>query len=150
MNNRYKNLEYRVKLVWDTESGGDIFIRHFPKLKLDIPVEFGGKSRFPCPDELFLSAVGGCFLTTFLYFKERLRIELRSLQVLVNGTVDYTGPEGYRIKKIEIIIHVEVDREEKLKAEECVELTKTFCHLTRSLEEGIPIKVKSECKLVVH
>jgi organic hydroperoxide reductase OsmC/OhrA len=138
-----QNLEYKVKLVWDTESGGEVHISGFPKLKLDMPVEFGGKGRFPCPDELFFSAVGGCFLTTFLYFKERLKIKLKDLQILVQGKVVYVGPRGYRIKEIQIIMNVNVDEEERLKAEECVELTQNFCHLTKSLEESIPIKVKS-------
>jgi organic hydroperoxide reductase OsmC/OhrA len=141
-------LEYEVKLIWDNESGGDAYISGFPKLKLDMPVEFGGKGRFPCPDELFFSAVGGCLLTTFLYFKERLKLNLRGLQVSVRGTVDSVGPKGYRIKDIEATFHVEVDEEEKLKAEECTELARDYCHLTRSLERGIPIEVWSEIEVV--
>ena len=139
-------LEYQVKLVWDAESGGDVYITGFSKLKIDMPVEFGGKGRFPCPDELFFSAVGGCFLTTFLYFKERLKIKLRDLQILVQGTVKNVGPKGYRISGIQITMNVDVDEEDQLKAEECAELTKDFCHLTRSLETGIPIKVTSKVK----
>jgi organic hydroperoxide reductase OsmC/OhrA len=141
-----QKIEYKVKLVWDAESGGNVYITDFPKLKIDMPVEFGGKGRFPCPDELFFSAVGGCFLTTFLYFKERLKIKLRDLQILVQGTVENVGPKGYRISEIQITMNVDVDEEEKLKAEECAELTKDFCHLTRSLETGIPIKVTSNVK----
>jgi uncharacterized OsmC-like protein len=43
-------------------------------------------------------------------------------------------------------MNVDVDEEEKLKAEECAELTKDFCHLTRSLEKGIPVKVTTNVK----
>jgi len=142
----FKNLKYGVMLIWDMESGGKAYIRDFPPLELDMPVEFGGKSRFPCPDDLFFSAIGGCLLTTFLYFNERLKLNLRGLQVSVNGTVGSIGPEGYRVTGIEAVIHVEVDEEEKLKAEKCAELTKDYCHLTRSLEHGIPIKVWSDVK----
>lgn len=141
-----RNLEYEVKLIWDTESGGDVHIRSFPKLKLDMPVEFGGRGRFPCPDELFFSAIGGCLLTTFLYFKERLKLDLRGLRVSVRGTIKSLGPKGYRIKDIKVIIYVEVDEGEKSKAKECIELARDYCHLTRSLERGIPIKVWSEIK----
>lgn len=135
------NLKYNVNLFWDKESGGKAYVRNFPPLRFDIPVEFGGKSRFPCPDELFFSAVGGCLLTTFLYFKERLKLNLRGLQVSVQGTVDSVGSKGYQISSLEIIINVEADEEEKVKAERCAELAKEYCHLTRSLENGIPVKV---------
>jgi organic hydroperoxide reductase OsmC/OhrA len=142
------SLEYKVKLVWDNESGGEAYICGFPKLKLDTPVEFGGKGRFPCPDELFFSAVGGCLLTTFLYFKERLELNLKGLQVSIHGTVDSVGPEGYRVTGIEATIHVEVDEREKSKAEECIGLAEDYCHLTHSLERGIPIKVRSEIRVL--
>ena len=136
-----KNLRYAVELVWDKESGGKAYVRDFPPLGLDMPLDFGGKSRFPCPDELFFSAVGGCVLTTFLHFKERLELSLKGLRVSVKGNVGSIGPEGYRITAIDVLITMEVDDEERLKAEKCAELAKEYCHLTRSLEQGIPIKV---------
>ena len=52
-------LEYVAELIWDNQSGGEINIRNFPPIKLDTPVEFGGKGKYPCPDELFVSAMGG-------------------------------------------------------------------------------------------
>ena len=143
-----KNLEYEVKLIWDKQSGGDAYMRSFPKVKLDMPLEFGGKGRSPCPDELFLSSVGGCLLTTFLYFTERLKLDLRGLKVSVQGMVDYVGPRGYRISEIKILISVEVPRGENSKAEECAELATDYCHLTRSLEEGIRTKILSEVQFI--
>lgn len=108
-----RNLKYKVELIWDMESGGKVHIRKFPLLRLDMPVEFGGKGRFACPDELFFSAVGGCLLTTFLYFKEKLKLHLRGLQVLVKGMAELIGTEGYRITGIEAIIHIKVSRRDR-------------------------------------
>jgi len=136
-----KSLEYEITLVWDTKSGGRAFIRDFRPLEFDMPTEFGGGSRFPCPDEHLFSAVGGCLLTTFLYFRKRLRLSLRDLRVSVRGTVDSVGPKGYRITGIEASIAVEVDAREKSKAEKCAELTKDYCHIARSVEAGFPVKV---------
>ena len=136
-----EKVEYDINLVWDMESGGDVYLKNFPKLKLDMPVEFGGKGRSPCPDEYFLSAVGGCYLTTFLYFKERLGLRPRDLRVAVQATANYIAPKGYRITETRVFMQVDVDAEEKEKAEECMELAREHCHLTRSIEEGLPIKV---------
>ena len=143
-----RSLKYEVKLLWDGESGGEAHIRETPALKIDMPVEFGGRGRFPCPDELFFSAVGGCLLTTFLYFKEKLRFFLRGLQVSVKGIVNLIGPKGYRIAGIEAFIRIEVDEKEKLKAEKCAELTRDYCHITRSLEQAIPLRISSKITCV--
>jgi uncharacterized OsmC-like protein len=112
-----------------------------------MPLEFGGKNRFPCPDDLFFSAIGGCILTTFLYFKNKIKLNLRDLRIVVQGKVNSVGAKGYRIMGIEVFINVETDEREKSKAEKCVELAKDYCHLTRSIEQGIPIKILYDVKI---
>jgi organic hydroperoxide reductase OsmC/OhrA len=132
-------LEYDLKLVWDNQSGGVISFRDV-MLNLDTPVTFGGRGRFPCPDEYFFAAVGGCYLTTFLYFKEKLELKLHDLLITVRGVVSYGGPRGYRIQKINISIAVGIDQRDRSRAIECLDYTQQFCHLTRSIEEGIPVE----------
>jgi organic hydroperoxide reductase OsmC/OhrA len=41
-------------------------------------------------------------------------------------------------------LSAETDKEGKEKAQDCVEMTKKFCHITRSIEESVPIKITSE------
>jgi len=144
MKKRLKNLKYEVVLAWDKETGGEAHIGSFPAIRLDMPVEFGGKGRFPCPDELFFSAVGGCLLTTFLYYKKKLRLRLKGLQIPVKGTVDFTGKKGYEITGIEATFKIETDETER--AKECAELAKHYCHIARSLEPTIPIKISTKIK----
>jgi len=91
-----RHLECQIHLFWDGESGGEIDFKG-SALRLDTPVEFGGKGRYPCPDQLLFSAVGGCLLTTFLYFQRKLSFRLDGLQITVGGDIDLDGPEGYRI-----------------------------------------------------
>jgi len=135
------NFEFRANLVWDGETGGAVNISEFPMLKLDTPAKFGGKGRYPCPDELFISAIGGCLLTTFLYFKKKLDVHLNELQISVNGTLEMAGPDGYRICGIDAKINVGTIEKEKAKVKKCIELTKKYCHITRALEKVIPIRI---------
>jgi len=144
MKKRLRDLRYEVELAWDKETGGEARSGSFPVIRLDMPVEFGGKGRFPCPDELFFSAVGGCLLTTFLYYKKKLRLRLGGLQVLIKGSVDFIGKKGYEITGIEATLKIETDDTER--AKECAELAKYYCHITRSLEPAIPIKVSTNIK----
>lgn len=144
-----QNLKYETELIWDLESGVKVHTREVytgeaHELKLDMPIEFGGKGRFPCADDLFFSAVGGCILITFLYFKAQLGLRLKGLQVLVKGKVDLVGMRRYEVTDIEVIIHIETEEKERPKAEECVELTRYYCHLGRVLNPAIPLRISTE------
>ncbi len=66
------SIKFRARLSWDGESGAEINIKHFKTLKLDMPTRFGGKGRYPCPDELFLSSVAGCLNYNLSLFQEKV------------------------------------------------------------------------------
>jgi uncharacterized OsmC-like protein len=116
----------------------------FTTFKLDMPTEFGGKGSFPCPEELLLSSVGGCLLTTLVWFKRQMHItSIDGLTIGVEGTWEKMR-EGYRITRIDAGFKFQAKEYEREKVEKCVEMAKTFCHITRSLEKGIPINVNTE------
>jgi putative redox protein len=135
------NWKGNVTLLWDGESGGEVNVGDHPSLRLDTPVEYGGKGRYPCPDELFLAAIGGCLLTTFLYFKRKLSLNIVDLKISVDGNVSSVGPEGFRIDDVNAVLHIITSKIEKSKAKKCTELTRKFCHITRTLEKVVPIKI---------
>jgi len=138
-----KHLKYQTNLLWDGKSGGEVDFKD-STLRLDTPVEFGGGGKYPCPDELFFSAVGGCLLTTFLYFQRKLSFRLENLQVTIGGDVDLVGPEGYRITRIKAVLRIQTIKEEEAKAKNCATLTRDFCHITRALEKTIPTEISAE------
>ena len=140
-------LEYNVEVKWDNQTGGEVDIGHFPTLRLDMPVEFGGEGRYPCPDELFLSAVAACLLTTFLYFRKAIKFHLEGLHVSAKQTIEKPKVDGYRIRGIDASIRVKVKTQERRRAEKCVELAKKYCHITRSLETAIPIHISTQVEL---
>ena len=142
-----EHLEYQIHLFWDGESGGKIDFKG-SALRLDTPVEFGGKGRYPCPDQLLFSAVGGCLLTTFLYFQRKLSFHLNGFHITVGGDIDLDGPEGYRITRIKAILHVKTIEGEDAKAKDCAKLTKDFCHITRALEKVVPTEISAEVTCV--
>ena len=139
-----ERLEYTAKINWDHQSGGDVYIRNHPALSIDMPTVFGGRGTAPCPDELFLTAIGGCYLTTFLYFQRVIKFRILELNVSVRGTVEYLGPDGYHMPEVTVSIHIDVEEADKTKAAECATLTKKYCHLSRSILNGITIKVDDD------
>jgi len=139
-----RRLKFRVSVSWDDVSGGEVQLEKFPTFGLDMPIEFGGKGRFLGPEELLLSSVGGCLLTTLVWFKKQMDIaSLEELKVGVEGTWEKMR-EGWRITKIDATIKFQAKEDEQEKVEECVEMAKNFCHITRSLEKGILVEVHTE------
>jgi organic hydroperoxide reductase OsmC/OhrA len=139
-----KKIEFKSDLSWDGKSGGEITLQKGSTIHIDMPKEFGGEGRYLCPDELFFSAIGGCILTTFLYMREKLKFDIKGLRVSVTGNVESQGAEGYRVTGADVKLTVETDEEGKDKAQSCVEMTKKFCHITRSIEKTVPITVATE------
>ena len=142
-----RNRRYRLKLLWDGRSGGEVNFEDHPTLKLDMPKEFGGEGRYHCPDDLFFSAIGGCLLTTFLYFQRKLDLRLKDVQILLDGSVNLVGPEGYRVTGLKATMRIETVRGEEEKAEECFKLMRDFCHIARTLGGTLSTEITKEILL---
>jgi uncharacterized OsmC-like protein len=122
-------------------------VGRFRGVKFDTPIKFGGKERYPCPDELFLSGVAGCLLTTFLHFRKRLSVNLEGLEVFIKGSLQ-TGPGGYRISGIEVAISAKAKRTDVTGVRKCIKLAKEYCHITRTLEKVVPMQITEEIEIV--
>ena len=143
MSTSEKKIEFKADLSWDGKSGGEITLGKGSKLHIDTPKEFGGEGKNPCPDEFFFSAIGGCLLTTFLNMQKKLKFNLKDLRIVVVGDVQSKGPEGYRVTGARVNLSAETDAEGEAQARKCIEMTEKFCHITRSLEKAIPIRILS-------
>ena len=137
-----------IGLTWDGQSGAEVTIGTTHTLRLDMPPEFGGMGRYPCPNELFFASIGGCLLTEFLYFKKQLNFTLKGLHVDVEGTEEMSGLEGYRITRIKATLTVETIESDQYEAETCAELTKKYCPLTRTLEKAVRVDIITEILIV--
>ena len=139
-----KTLRYGASVRWDGKSGGEVACKNPLDFRVDMPLEFSGEGRYPCPDQVFLASIGGCLLTTFLNFKNRFDLKVEDVQVTVKGEVALVGAEGYRIREVEAFLQIKVREEEKSLAMRCGELARDYCHITRTIEKALPIKVYTE------
>ena len=142
-----KDERFSASLAWDGQSGARAQIGDFPRIRLDMPHRFGGKERYPCPDELFLASIAGCLLTTFLYFKKKMRVNVKSVDISISSTLT-TRPEGYGISGLKATMYARSTKEDKANARRCINLAIEYCHITRSLEKAIPIHVTGRVHVV--
>ncbi|MEM3527682.1 MAG: OsmC family protein [Candidatus Bathyarchaeia archaeon] len=141
------DLDFRVKLRWDGKTGGTVYIDGRPRLRLDMPVDFGGGGKYPCPDEIFLSSIAGCLLTTFLYFKAKLHVQVEKFEVSVEGILGVRA-DGYEVERVDAHLFIESRDVDEANLRRCVELTRKYCHITRTLEKAFPIRIFEEIRTI--
>jgi uncharacterized OsmC-like protein len=119
-----------------------------------MPVQHGGAGKNSCPHEILFTAVGSCYLGTFLVFQRQLRLELVDMNVSVEGSVEL-AKSGKNYGKFDIThldVHVRVtvkgDDDDKDIVGDCLRLTREHCPTIRALQDTVPIDVVSEITMV--
>ncbi len=136
-----ERLRYSAEAQWDKETGGEVTVNEF-KISFDTPSDHGGQERHPCPDQLFLASITGCLMNTFLYYKSHMGVETKDIKISAEANVKLVNPVGYRIIGIDAHIQAWSGEEEADLNRTCAERARDYCHLTKSIEAAIPIKVK--------
>ncbi len=137
-------ISYTVSVEWDGETGGFARLKGEKELRIDTPPEFHGKGVGYCPDELFITSVASCILTTFLYFKNKLKLELKGFNVKAEMKV-IREETGYWVRKMEIKVNGTVEKGHGEKFVRCLQLAKKYCHITRALGDiGLQISGEAE------
>lgn len=131
---------YEVELVWDRQTGGIVEVEGQPRLKLDIPKEYGGLGRYYCSDEVFLASLAGCLLATFIDFKRKFRLHLRDARISLSSSLELRR-DGYHVTRIWGSLDLVLGKGRQADAKRCAELAKEYCHLTRAIRETIPIEI---------
>jgi len=114
------------------------------KLIIDAKEEVGGKDRGPRPKPLMLAALGGCTSMDMVSILKKMRVELKSLNVIVEGELSEEHPK--RFTKMHVIYEVEGDNLPMDKIEKAVSLSEDkYCGVSAVYKEVI--KITSEIRI---
>ena len=133
-----ETIHYVAKTEWDGKTGGTATASEGRIIVYDTPKTYGGNGNGICPDEMFVSAVLGCLMNTFLDFQRKTALEVISI-TLDGEAVAKFDSEGYQIVGISVKGEVVVEEDDIQFAERAVVMMKKYCHLTRSIKDCIPI-----------
>ena len=126
--------EYTVRVDWKHERIGDMFVEGKPVVEVATPPEFDGHEGIISPEDLFVSAAAACFMTTFVAFTKKMRIEFKSFSCEANGKLEKVE-KGFQFTHILIKATVAVESEElKGKAERALELAGKYCLVSNSMK----------------
>ncbi|HEY5921219.1 MAG TPA: OsmC family protein [Kofleriaceae bacterium] len=106
--------------------------------------EFDGDATAWSSEQLLLSSLGMCVLTTFEAFAARARVDLLAWEARVGGMVD-RDEIGLRFTKFTVDIDMEVSDVERARA--VLEETKQHCMISNALRAPVEIGAKIHAPL---
>lgn len=108
------------------------------KLVIDAKEEVGGQDRGPRPKPLMLAALGGCTSMDVIAILKKMRVELKSLNVIVEGELSEEHPK--RFTKMHVIYEVEGDDLPMDKIEKAVSLSEEkYCGVSVVYKQAMEI-----------
>ena len=103
------------------------------------PPEFGGHHGIWSPEDLFLSSVEVCFMTSFLYLINKRGIILKSYRSESEGFAELVG-NVFRFNLITVNVHVGVSSEEdKNIVERLLKRVPDICVVSKSIKADVEI-----------
>jgi putative redox protein len=115
------------------------------KIIIDAKPEVGGQDRGPRPKTLMLAALGGCTSMDVISILKKMRVEFKSLNVIVEGELSEDHPR--RFLKMHVIYEVEGKDLPLDKIEKAVLLSEEkYCGVNAVYREAI--ELSSEIRLL--
>lgn len=108
------------------------------KLVIDAKEEVGGQDKGPRPKPLMLAALGGCTAMDVVSILKKMRVELKDLNVIVEGELSEEHPK--RFTKMHVIYEVEGANLPMEKIEKAVSLSEEkYCGVSAVYREVLEI-----------
>lgn len=133
--------EFKVAIVWTGERLADIELEGRPKLLLSSPPVFGGQAGCHTPQEMFVSSIAACYMTTSLSILRKMKQSIDALTIEGIGVIGRDPEGGWRFSEIVVKMNVRVpDEDSTTKIPRVVKLAKKYCMIARVV--SCPIRLE--------
>ena len=132
--------KYKTQLIWEGERKGMLSSDGKPTLQVACPPEFGGHENIWSPEDLFLSSVEVCTMTTFLWLAQKQKIQLNSYKSEAQGTAELVN-NTFRFSSIMITLNIGVSSEsDRKKVIKVLKKIPTLCLVSNSIRSKVTIE----------
>jgi putative redox protein len=114
------------------------------RVKIDRPVSKGGSDTGPMGGELFLAAVGGCFMSNLLAAIRARELLVSAVRTEVTATIEGTPP---RFVSMEILVTAEGEDLDQL--EKLARIAERGCIMVNTLAGNVAITVRTQTPVAV-
>lgn len=132
-----KPIIFTTDLHWFEDKVGVVSSPSLKSLSVSTPPEFGGPEGEWSPEHLFLSSITSCFMSTYLVFVNKMKIENTGFECTATGQVEIVDGK-YKFTYIHIYPKAFVGNDADVeKAKVAMEKTKKYCLISNSVNAEI-------------
>jgi len=132
-----KPIIFTTELYWSGDKFGVVGSSSLKSFSVSTPPEFGGPEGEWSPEHLFLSSITSCFMSTYLTFVNKMKIENTGFECTATGQVEIVDGK-YKFTYIHIypkaFVGNDIDVE---RAKVAMEKTKKYCLISNSVNAEI-------------
>jgi len=98
---KYKSFRYKNNLVWNRERRGRASAPGKPEMEIGSPIEFKGEPGLWSPEELFVGALNGCLMLTFVALAQSKGLQFVAYESAAEGLLENVDGK-YRITEVSV------------------------------------------------
>src|SRR6188768_1472944 len=132
-----KPIIFTTELYWTGDKLGVVGSSSLKSFSVSTPPEFGGPEGDWSPEHLFLSSITSCFMSTYMVFVDKMKIDNTGFECTATGQVELVDGK-FKFTYIHIypkaFVSTEADVE---KARIAMEKAKKYCLISNSVNAEI-------------
>lgn len=140
MEARSKTFTYHTSVRWTDRKQGVLTSQGKPDIQVATPPEFKGHEGIWSPEDLFVSAVNVCVMSTFLAFAERMGLAYTGYESEAEGTVQLV--EG-KLRFTSVLLKPRItlkEGEDAAKARQVLTKAEEHCLVSNSITPRVSIE----------
>ena len=134
-----KKYVFKTELRWSGSKRGSLSSPGKLNIGIATPPEFNCEEGYWSPEELLLSAVDSCIMTTFLHYAERKKINFSIYESETEGVVERIDDQ-FMFSKIKVKPKISVELEEDIdKIKQLMILAEKNCFISNSIKSEVEV-----------
>jgi organic hydroperoxide reductase OsmC/OhrA len=129
---------YEVKLSWPRQGGTMLYAAAAPPIAGGAPPEFGGRDTWWSPEQLLLSSLSLCLMTTFEAIAAKARLPVLRYACRAEATLDRTDA-GLGFTSFGLHVEVEVAPEDAERVPRLLASAKKHCLIANALRTPVTL-----------
>ena len=132
-----KPIIFTTDLHWSGDKFGIVSSPSLKSMSVSAPPEFGGPEGEWSPEHLFLSSITSCFMSTYLVFVDKMKIEHTGFECTATGQVELVDGK-YKFTFIHLYPKAFVSNNADIeKARVALAKAKKYCLISNSINAEI-------------
>lgn len=138
-----KRFVYKADLKWGGTRRGTLSGEGKSDIGISTPPEFKGEKGFWSPEELLVSAVNSCIMTTFLYYAEKKNLEIQMYTSKAEGILENVDKK-FMFSKITVKPRILPKNKDQINVvEELMDLAENNCFISNSVKAEVKVMLET-------